>query len=169
MTVAASVMTTVRLLGGMGLCPGYFFCSSCVRLSFGMAFLLLVLICAFTPDSLQETSADKERRRRLGHDLTGCEVFDACFCRLDTTATVFGQPGLDPVLPVGIHRPVVAHMNVDGEHWQLPAEKDVGHCVIQDCRLDATVRNAMIPIDRRIQQELNRTGSIPHVEPEMET
>src|SRR5450830_1917877 len=101
MTVAASVMTTVRLLGGMGLCPGYFFCSSCVRLSFGMAFLLLVLICAFTPDSLQETSADKERRRRLGHDLTGCEVFDACFCRLDTAATVFSQPSLDPVLPIG--------------------------------------------------------------------
>src|SRR5450756_718557 len=169
MTVTASVMTAVRLLGGMGLCPGYFFCSSCVRLSFGMAFLLLVLICAFTPDSLQETSTDKKRRCRLGHDLTGCEVFDACFCRLDTAATVFSQPGLDPVLPIGIHRPVVAYMDVDGERRKPHLVENVGHCVIQDCRLDATVRHAMIPIERRIQQELSCAGSIPYVETEMET
>src|SRR5664279_434594 len=114
-TVAASTMITVRMLGGMGLCPGYFFCSSCVRLSFSGAFFLLLLICGFSPDSLQETSADKKRRRRLGHDLTGCEVFDACLCRLDAAATVFHQSGLDPVLPGGIHRLVVAHMDVNGE------------------------------------------------------
>jgi hypothetical protein len=162
-------MTTVRVLGGMGLWPGYFFCSSCVRLNFDVAFLLLVLIFGFTPDTLQETSADKKRRHRLGHDLTACEVFDACFCRLDTAATVFGQPGLDPVLPVGIHRPVVAHMDVHGERRKPHAEKDVGHCVIQDCRLDASMRHAVIPIERRIQQELSRAGSVPHVKTEMET
>jgi len=60
-------------------------------------------------------------------------------------------------------------MDVDGEHWQLPAEKDVGHCVIQDCRLDASMRHAVIAIKRRTQQELSCAGSIPHVKTEMET